>query len=701
MIYLVTKQQRLFQSDLFKIIDEQSALERMKSWTVVQYDSETDGRDAHINSLLCAQFGNDATDERIVIDCTTTDITLFKDILESKLVVGHNLCFDLKFLYNYSIVPRRVYDTMIVEQLLHLGYPSGTVSHSLQAVAQRRLNENIDKTVRGEIIWRGLDESVVLYAAGDVTFLERIMQHQVKECKEKNCLKAAQVECFTVPSVAYMEWCGIVLSESKWREKMVSDKKFLDEAIDKLNDYVVSKAIQKSDGSFTSLNKEGKEVPYPFVTVDLQGDLFEGFNTNPYCNFKWGTAKTLDFIKFLGFNTITSDKKTGEDKDSILEKLLKTQKGIDDHFLELYFNLQEHKKTVTTYGQGHINAINPKTGRIHTSFKQIGTLTGRFSCGSKQSNVDLAKYKGILPSLCSYPNLQQLPADEPTRSSFVAPHGYLMCSADFSAEESRLAADIYQDKEFLKEFIEGSGDTHSMFAWVVFRKECEECGCTCVADVKKKAPQWRKAVKAVEFAYLFGAAAHTISQAANCSEQEAQQYIDLMDKGFIGVSSFAKKGSNFVRNNGYILINPDTGHKLYWWDWEDWNNTQKSFTKEFWDEYRQYHKGTQDSVALMVRKHFQTAGKYDRMARNAVTQGTGAIIMKTAMTSLFNWIIDNGYFNEVHICCCVHDEIVCTYPKELESFPKTLESIMEQAASIYCKSLPIPAEASVGTHWIH
>ena len=700
MIYLCTKQQQLFESSSYTIIDERDALEKIQKWGIIQFDSETSGRDAHLCDLLCVQFGNDTADMRIVVDCTTCDVKLFKEVLESKLVVGHNLKFDLQFLYNYGIIPMQVYDTMIVEQLLHLGYPTGIISYSLKSVAWKYLKEDIDKTVRGEIIWRGLDESVVLYAAGDVTFLEKIMIAQVGECHKKNCLKAAQLECNCVPAVAYLEWCGIKLDQTKWKEKMRNDERLLHEAEETLNQYVVSKAFQGPDGQFYT-EKEGKTVLYPFVEVNLQGDLWNGFDTTPHCSIKWGTAKTMDFVKFLGFNTAVQDKKTGEDKDSILEKVLKAQKGIDDKFLKLYFDYQEHRKVCTTYGQGHLDAVNPKTGRIHTVFRQLGTASGRFSCGSNSPNTDLAKFKGMANAKCTYPNLQQLPADEPTRGSFVAPEGYLMVSADFSAEESRLAADIYQDKEFYKEFTEGSGDTHSMFAWVVFRKECEDCGCTSVADVKKKAPQWRKAVKAVEFAYLFGAAAPTISKAADCSVEQAQAYLDALDKGFTGVSSFAKRGSKFVREHGYILITPVTGHKMYWWDWEKWKEVQASFTPEFWEDYRNNHKGTGDNIALMVRENFQAAGKYDRMARNAPTQGTGACIMKLAMTKLFRWIVDNGYFGKIHICCSVHDELVCDYPESVEEFPKTLEKIMEDAAAVFCKSLPIPAEASVGTHWIH
>lgn len=75
--------------------------------------------------------------------------------------------------------------------------------------------------------------------------------------------------------------------------------------------------------------------------------------------------------------------------------------------------------------------------------------------------------------------------------------------------------------------------------------------------------------------------------------------------------------------------------------------------------------------------------------------------MKKAMTNLFNWIVDNGYFNKIEISASTHDEINCIYPEEISIFPSILKEIMEDSAAEYCKSLPIPAEASVSDHWIH
>lgn len=74
---------------------------------------------------------------------------------------------------------------------------------------------------------------------------------------------------------------------------------------------------------------------------------------------------------------------------------------------------------------------------------------------------------------------------------------------------------------------------------------------------------------------------------------------------------------------------------------------------------------------------------------------------KCAVTQIFNWIVDNGYFGKILCCALIHDETDWEYPKEIEEFPNIVKSYMEEAAATYCKSLPIPAEASVGNHWIH
>lgn len=515
MIYLVTKQQSLFESDLYKIMTVEESLKEISNWKVIQVDSETSGSDAHICDFLCVQLGNDAVDKRLVIDTSTVNIKLYKKELESKLCIFQNAKFDLKFFFKHGIIIRKVYDTMIVEQLLHLGFPHVsmsiedyedqkysfpyhrkdgliTISYALDAIAAKRLHINIDKSVRGEIHWRGLDDTVILYAAGDVTHLEKIMWSQVEDLKAQDLIRAAKLECDFIPCISYLEWCGIHLDQDRWKAKMQKDQKNLRESIEALNNFVTSNPKYRQ-----------------FTSVDNQGDLFEGFDLAPKCTILWSSSEqVVKFAKFLGFNTTVQDKTTGEDKDSVMEKHLKKQKGINDEFLRLYFGKGEEGdsdyyagysgsfKVVSSFGQGHLNAINPLTDRIHTVYKQLGASSGRMSCGSQEPNKDLAALNKVSPKDCTYPNTQQLPSDEETRACFTAPKGYKWSSCDYSALESRLGADIYNEKSMLEEFLHGSGDMHSLCAYMVYKDIIPRD--TPIKDIQEKFPHQRKHVKPIE-----------------------------------------------------------------------------------------------------------------------------------------------------------------------------------------------------------
>lgn len=500
MIYLVTNQQELFENEVYSIIGIDKCLSLLQDMPLIQIDSETDGRDAHVNHLLCIQFGNDTLDCRIIVDTTSVSILNFKEMLESKYLIFQNGKFDLQFLYNYGIHPLKVYDTMVVEQFLHLGYPSGVISYSLKSIAERRLGINLDKTIRSQIIWRGLDTEVIKYAASDVTYLEQIMKSQIEDLKKiPNAMIGAKIECDFTPVIAYLEWCGIKLDEDRWKEKMKKDKLKLQQSEEALNKFLVD--------TYTNGNDKLKQ----FIYVNNQPSLFEEFNVDlgiPKAKINWSSsAQVTTVAKALGFNTSVVDKKTGEEKDSAMEKQLKSQKGINDEFLRLYFGKGNEGdedyfpgysgsfKVVTSFGQGHLDAINPNTGRMHTVFRALGCTSGRMSCGSSQSNTDLARLKKIVPSKCRYANIQQLPADEDTRSAFVAEKGNLMVDCDFSALESRLGADIYKEQSMINEFLHGSGDMHSLCAKMVFKEELKDID---VKDVKKLRPDLRKKVKPIE-----------------------------------------------------------------------------------------------------------------------------------------------------------------------------------------------------------
>lgn len=384
MIFLATKNQELFDNDYYKIISVDDSLSIMKDWNTVQFDTETTGKDAHLCKLLSMQFGSSDKQIQIVVDCTTIDPKRYKDIIENKFLIAQNAKFDLQYLFNYEIVPKHIYDTMIVEQLLHLGYPNSVISYSLKSIAKKRLDIDIDKTVRGEIIWRGLDTKVVIYAAGDVKWLYDIMQSQLQDCEAQGCKVGAKLECDAVSPIAYMEWCGIHLDVGKWKAKMKQDALNLNKAKEALDDFVIklskkgyNQPIKDDLGNVYQHKIDAKEFSN-YVFIDRQGDLFEGFNLEPQVNINWSSSQqVVKLAKILGFNTTVQDKKTGEDKDSVLEKQLKGQKGICDEFLKLYFDYQGYNKVVTSFGQGHLNAINPITNRIHTTYKQLGASSGK------------------------------------------------------------------------------------------------------------------------------------------------------------------------------------------------------------------------------------------------------------------------------------------------------------------------------------
>lgn len=735
MIYLVTKNQQLLNSEFYEIISAEKSLEIIKTWDVVQFDTETNGRDPHVCKILCAQFGNREANIQVIVDTSTTDLLLYKEILETKLIIGHNLKFDIQFLYNYEIVPTKVWDTMIIEQLLHLGFDNRFFHYSLQAVAERRLKIDIDKTTRGEIIWRGLDDKVVLYAAGDVVHLEDLRDQQIEDCKKKTCTVAAQIENAFVPVIAYLEWCGIRLDVTKWKKKMIDNERQRDEALEKLNQWVVNYYKSQSnihDGyiekEYTIMEQLGNHCTHydlpngvkntgkvyeerevdellglecvrkyikvrqlcDYVTVNNQGDLFNGWDTEPKCCINWASSKqTIPFFQMLGFDTTAKDKKTGDLKDSVVEKVLAKQKGIADDFLKLYFAYKEKFKDCSTYGQNYIDAINPNTDRIHTTFWQLGAASGRMSCGSRNVNTDLARLKNIVPSRCKYPQLQNLPSDEITRSAFVPKEGNLMTACDYSALESRLGADIYNEPEMLEEFLHRSGDMHSLCAKLVFHEELKDIA---IEDIKEKRPDLRKKVKPIEFSQQFGGGAGAVADALGCSKEEAQKFVKAYADGFKGITEFKKKGSAFVRQNGYVLICAHTGHKLYWEDFKKWRELEDLpeyiYKREYTSEER--------------KEHESAAAKWDRMALNAPTQGSGIAILKLSMTLFFKWLCQEGYFGKVLLCNLVHDEAVIEYPEELKDIvvPK-LQYYMEKGASILCKKLPIPAVPETGLWWIH
>ena len=699
MIYLVSNTIDCTDIDGVKKMDLDSSIDIIAHWPVVQIDTETTGLDPHVCNLTSVQFGYHHFDTgehtEIVVDCNSIDITEYKEVIENSYLIGHNLAFDLKFLYNYNIVPLNVYDTMVCEQLLYLGYKPGSVSMKLGDVLLRRTGVELDKSFQKEIAAKGLTPEGIVYAAHDVVYLQHIRKAQIEVAKSRNCTRALTVENRFVPAIAYLEWCGIHLDEKKWREKMKKDEAVLNSTKKALDEYVLN---------CTKLNDK-------FVTTYSQPSLWDADPTfTPSCSIEWDSpAQVVPVAKELGFRTEVKDKKTGRIRDSVQENTLISQKGIADDFLKLYFDYKGAAKTVSSYGQGHLNLINPNTGRLHTEFKQFGTVTGRMSSGGGDSsergkvNKDLARLKGLPEDEVRFVNLQNLPArgDEGklTRACFTATEGNVFVSCDYSAEESRVSANVWNEKSLLDAFEHGI-DTHNLYAKIFFSKELENVD---VKDVKKLRPDLRQNAKYLEFEAAYGGKGYASAAKLGLDEQTVLDSMSQLQKVMKGMASYKKKCGKFLKEHGYIVINEITGHRVYWPNWSYWKSVDDTFDRQFWEDYKLYHQGTDDEVCQKVRDHRKKGEVwFEKNVLNYPIQGGSAIVLKQAAADLFEWIVKNGYFNKILFCVLVHDEVDAECPKELaDMFAKKLESIMEKAASKFYKRLPIPAECAVNSYWEH
>ena len=361
MIFLVTSNQQLFNNENYKIISVEESLEKLNKLKIVGVDTETEGIDVHTKKLLLAQFG--CFDFQIVVDCRTVDIKLYKNFLERTdiLFLFWNAKFDLKFFLKERIVITNIYDGYLAEKLQWLGYPAGQHSMGLKAAGLEYCNVELDKSVRGKIIWsKTLSDDIIIYGAHDVKYLEKIREGQLLKLKEKGLLKALAYENKFCPVLAYTEFCGVKLDENAWKAKMEKDRKGFETAKIELNSWV--------------------EQHFPeskYVHRELQGDLFLGFDDSPHCIINWGSPKqVIPLFEEIGFNLETFDKKTKETKKSVGADIIEAQKDKSD-IAPLYIKYKGYEKLVGTYGQNVLDQINPVTGRIHTNFNQLGCDTGK------------------------------------------------------------------------------------------------------------------------------------------------------------------------------------------------------------------------------------------------------------------------------------------------------------------------------------
>lgn len=664
MVYLVTKQKSLWESTRYKVIDPEEALRILEPLTVVELDTETMGLDPYTKELLTVQLG--CADFQVVIDCASVDIQLFKNYIENpqRMFLGWNIKFDLKFLYHQRIIPMKVYDGYLAEKLLWLGYPAGMHEMSLKAASIHYLGVDMDKSVRGKIIQTGLTEDVIMYAAGDVSYLGKIRDKQLIELEKKGLLKAIDFENEFVKCLAYIEYCGAKLDIDKWKVKMTTDLNNLERYEAELNDWV-----------------ENSQFASKYCSINMQGDLFSGFDTKPRCHINWTSSQqVIPLFEDLGLDLKVLDKKTKHYKKSVDIKVVEPQSS-KSPLIPIYINFKKAAIIVNTFGQKFLGLINPVTGRIHANFNQLGTDTGRLSS--------------------TEPNLQNLPHDALTRSCFISEKGNKWISADYSGQESYLMASMANDEAMLDELTNGSGDLHSLTAKMVFQQIPRDMP---LKDIKKNFKELRQEAKGYEFCFNYGGQDSTLIRNYGLDAKRAKEIYENYMSGFAGLKRYQDFRRVDVMRKGYILLSPITGHKAYIYDYDELKRQmEKQEDPEFWEYYREMKRDAPECDTVQaVRRLARRKAESEKQSINYPIQAAGALTFKLASIKLFNWLRKNNLLFTVKYCIPVHDEINLEAPEEIsKEVADILVKCMVSAGKPFCTRAHLGADVEVGDFWIH
>ena len=371
------------------------------------------------------------------------------------------------------------------------------------------------------------------------------------------------------------------------------------------------------------------------ILADQLGELeAQIYDIAGVAEFNINSPMQLNEILFVKLGLPTNNlRKTshGYSTDAATLEMLKPEHEI----IDLIVSYRELSKLKSTYVDSLPELINPVTGRIHTSYNQTGTSTGRFSS--------------------SNPNLQNIPIrtdmGREVRRAFIAPEGHMLLAVDYSQIELRIMAHVSQDATLLQAFHENQ-DIHSATAAAVFG-----------VNVDEVTYNQRSFAKRVNFGLMYGMGPYRLARDSDLTIAEAEKFIQTYFERLPGVERYLEGTRNFAMDNGYV-------------------ETLFGRRRFFPNLMRGKTKGQSSQAEL-------------RAAINMPIQGTAADILKVAMIRLDKSLREAGL--PARMTLQVHDEVVLEVADEaLEQTARLVVDTMEQA---YEMSVAIVANAEVGHNW--
>lgn len=675
MIHFCSEQKRVVGSSVWEEIEVQDIISYFKNHKFIALDTETSGLDPHSCELLSIQFGD--FDHQFVIEYSPNILEKLKPLLLRKDVVWvlQNAKFDLQFFYKHDIILENIFDTYLAEGVLYCGFDDvklpNYVRKSLDVLVLKYCGVLLNKSIRGTINRVGLTDKVIEYGANDVKYLIPVMTSQMVKIKEDGLWGAVKLDNKFVKVLAYIEYCGIYLNKEKWLAKMEDDSKKLSDMEFALNKWVFERFGDKY--------------------VNKQLDLFSAAKR---CSLNWSSSKQIiPIFKELGVDTKVRDKKTGKMKDSIEAKHIVKQVHVSP-LIQMYIDYKKAQKLVTTYGQNFLDAINPKTGRIHATFWQIMN-TGRTSCGSGDNKDDDNSI-----------NLQNIPSDKITRGCFTNQfENTILVDCDYSQQEDRMYTQLSKEPALIDFYNDTARkrDGHSFTAKLCFPKELKDIP---EEEVKHVRPDLRSKAKGAKFAILFGGVGDTIAKNLGLSKEEGDEVYDAYMKAFPKLKEYFDYIKPIVVKNGYVYFNKVTGRRSYYQIFDEYERLSRTIDKQWWENYKQhkFHQ-TEDFLTYYkptCKRFFNLRGDLERRALNFPCQGSASDMSKLAGVWFFDWILKENLFNKVKISNFVHDEYLLETPKDIaDKCAKALKECMEKAGKVFIDVVPVIAEPEITTVWQH
>lgn len=503
---------------------------------------------------------------------------LLKDAKIAK--AAHNAKYDLMVLQRHGMDVHPIrFDSMIAEWLCN---PDSRML-GLKSLAWIKLNEEM--THIEDLIGKGKNqktmdqvsiEAAAPYAAADAVMTLRLIAPLTEALQEHKAEALFEnLEMKLIPVLAEMEENGILLDE----ELFEVFGKELDEDIAQL------------EAEIYQLAGETFNIASP---AQLGNILYKKLNLVP----PGGSRKTS-----------TGKLSTAA---SVLEEMRK-----DSPIVDLILQYRELSKLKSTYVDALPLQVDPQDGRVHTSFNQVGTVTGRIASQN--------------------PNLQNIPTrtelGRRVRQGFIAPKGKLLLAVDYSQVELRIMAHIAQDKAMLEAF-KRSQDIHATTAAAIFNIALE--------DVSKSQ---RRHAKAINFGLIYGMSPFGLTRSTDLTLAEAENFVAEYFKEFPGVKAWLDHTRMLAAQQGYV---------------------------ETLLGRRRYFPNLKAGTNYMMRQ------REEREAINAPIQGTAADIMKLAMLALPNALQEAKL--TAKILLQVHDELIFEVPEaELAATIPVVRATMENA----------------------